>query len=125
MNVERSEPRQLEQRTRQDASVRSQDEQIEPLRGDLGGELSQPRRFVDANAELEGGRLYGARRQALAAAGGTIRLRHDAGKLCARRHGAQTRHRERAGAEKEHVHVSAISFSSSLTAGRMFFARSM
>ena len=77
------------------------------------------------NAELERGALYGAALQAMAAPGRTIRLRHRAGALGALRNDAKARHGKSARAKKERLHASAVSFSSSLTAGRKFFARSM
>jgi hypothetical protein len=54
-----------------------------------------------------------------------VRLGHGAGALSTFRNDAKARHGEGASTKEQRFHASAVSFSSSLTAGRKFCARSM
>ena len=78
VHVERAQRRQREQLRRQNAPVRREDEQIEAFAGDLRRKGAQPRRLVDAQAELERRGFDRTRRDAMPAAGRTVGLRDDA-----------------------------------------------
>ncbi|BDE05879.1 hypothetical protein WPS_11550 [Vulcanimicrobium alpinum] len=130
MHVERDRDR-VEQRLRDDLAVRCDDERAGAERPRFVDERPQTFGGEDTQSAHAGGTLGGRCDEPVAASGGAIRLRDDADDVVTFRNRVEDRDRERAGPEDEELQrapaatASASATSSSVTAGRMFFAVSM
>ena len=125
MDVERTDPRQIEEFLREYASIRRKRKAIESFASQLAGKRSKSHGIVDAQTEVERRAFHGTRRQTLASARGPVGLRNDTHELRPRCDGVQARHGERARPKEEASHTSAASSSSSVATGRRFVARSI
>ncbi len=131
MHVERAEPRNVEQSLRDDLAVRCDDERVRRERSRLVDERLEAFGRIDAQAVRLRCALHRRRDEFVAAAGGPVRLRHDADDVVPLRHPLEDRNGELARSENDDLQrapaatASASATSSSVCALRTFFALSM
>ena len=147
MNVDRTQRRHVEQRLGQNLAVRSDRKDVRGARRERRRRVPQRCGLPYLDTEFEGRRLYGRRLQLMAAPRGPVGLRYDERALDRTRKRAQRGNGERGRPEKDAAQSqgayaeaawalrssaapsastsASASFSSSVWAGRMFFALSM